>query len=558
MISDKLSVARMVSICNAMGIEDIVFSPGSRNAPLTISFVESNKFNCYTIPDERVAAFFAMGLSIKKGKPTAICCTSGTAALNYAPAICEAYYQGVPMLVLTADRPAEWIDQGIGQCMRQNNVYSNYIKSSHTLIQEASEEAQLKENDNIVVQAIKETQEGFPGPVHINIPLAEPLYNTLENYTFELPNWSETDEVKTPFELEDSLLVSWKQSKRKIIILGLHAPDDELEASLNMLQERGDVVVLTETGGNCFVSDAVQTIDRFITGFGAESETYKADMVISLGGPIVSKKIKSYFLNNKPQNHWHVSLDGAKNMFKALSAYLCVKPTEFTKALIKVDSSNDEAFQNLWIGGNRALISEHERFLSQVVWSDFKAFSMLLPAIPSESVLHMGNSTVVRYIQLFEQRPELKYYGNRGVSGIDGCTSTAMGYASWSDELNVLITGDIAFYYDSNALWHGHIPKNIRIIIINNQGGGIFRIIDGPSSTRQLKTYFESYQSTNAQKLVEQYGLRYYHASDEAELNSAMELLFDADCGPAVLEIFTPREVNDKVLSAYFMSIHGG
>ncbi|MGA0256861.1 MAG: thiamine pyrophosphate-binding protein, partial [Saprospiraceae bacterium] len=167
-LSDKRSIARLVDICHQMGVKELVFSPGSRNAPLVISFVESGLFECLCIPDERTAAFFAMGMAIQSDRTVAICCTSGSAALNYAPALSEAYYQGVPLLVLTADRPVEWIDQGVGQSIRQNNVYANYIKKSFEFIQEASKEEDIAANDEISIQALQACQSGFKGPVHIN------------------------------------------------------------------------------------------------------------------------------------------------------------------------------------------------------------------------------------------------------------------------------------------------------------------------------------------------------------------------------------------------------
>ncbi len=556
--SDKASVTRLVEICYKFGVEDVVFSPGSRNAPLVVSFVESDQFSTYCIPDERSAAFYALGMSLQTKRTTIICCTSGSAVLNYAPAISEAYYQGIPLLVLTADRPSEWIDQGIGQCIRQNDIYANYIKASHTLIQEAKAQEDIERNDKIVSTALSESQSGFKGPVHINIPLAEPLYGTMTLADGDLLDINANIHESRPQEhdvLSNELKEIWSSSERKLVLFGLSDPNKELESLLKELVFSDQIVLLTETGSNCYVEDAVQTIDRLITGV-TDASLYQPDLVISIGGPVVSKKIKSLFLNNKPRNHWHISLDSAKDTFKSLTHYLHSDANAIIKALKEIKSVNTVDFQRTWIETNKRLKSAHESYMSHCAYSDFKVFARVLNQIPDNAVLHMGNSTVVRYVQLFDQNPEIEYYGNRGVSGIDGCTSTALGFTIKSDRLNICITGDIAFHYDVNAFWNPHLPKGFRLLIINNNGGGIFRIIPGPGSTRQLKQYFESYQETNASKLAEHYGLSYYTAHDEDTLTQELSHFFDNSPDIKVLEIFTPREVNDKVLAGYFEAIH--
>jgi len=557
MTSDKESIARLVEICRRQGIKDVVFSPGSRNAPLVISFVESGAFNTYCIPDERTAAFFALGVSINTRQATIICCTSGSAALNYAPAISEAYYQGVPMLVLTADRPAQWIDQGIGQSIRQNEIYRNYIKASHTLIQEADGEVLLSQNDTIVYKAIAQSTTGFPGPVHINIPLEEPLYGTTE--ASPEPNDPPVEaELDTGDTIDlDEITGIWKACRRKLVLYGLAHHDSELEKRLQELHDSGQIVLLTETGANCYVKGAVQTIDRFITGFEKAADNYRPDLLVSLGGPVVSKKIKSLFLNHPPSHHWHVGLDEAKDTYRVLSQHIRMNGREMLQCLEGQHSINDSSFQKRWLERNSLLVERHNSYLKGAAWSDLKAFDIILGHLPDKAILHMGNSTVVRYVQLFDQKAGVRYFGNRGVSGIDGCSSTALGYAYKSDKLNVLITGDIAFHYDINAFWHRHLPSNFKLIIVNNQGGGIFRIIPGPSSTDQLTDYFEAHQQSNAAKLMEHYGLSYRSASTADELEKAMHSgFFESSDGIQVLEVFTPRTENENVLNDYFRQIH--
>lgn len=556
MTTDKRTINRLVMICERMGLEDIVFSPGSRNAPLVVAFVESGKFNCLCIPDERVAAFFALGISLKTGKTTAICCTSGSAALNYAPAISEAYYQGVPMLILTADRPVEWIDKGIGQSIRQKNVYQNYVKASYQIEQEVQSQDKLLHNDKIYTHALQTSQTGFKGPVHINIPLAEPLYNFVDNNDEEVRLNIITGEDKViSSDRMDALLKVWQQSRRKIIILGQHHRDPILQDRLQALQDNGEVLILTETSSNVYIENAVQTIDRFITGFSDKAEQYKPDLLISLGAAVVSKKIKSYFQKYPPEYHWFISFDAAKDTYNALTEHIKQKPADFLEALGE-GSFNDPAFQSRWLAGNEALKTKHDAFVSKSSWTDLKVFDFILNRLDGEHILHMGNSTVVRYIQLFDQSKLLEYHGNRGVSGIDGCSSTAMGYAYKSDKKNFLITGDIAFYYDSNAFWHKHYPKYLRIILINNEGGSIFRIIPGPNKTRQLEEFFETRQQIRANHLAAHFGMDYLVASSLTELQQHWPDFADETPGVKILEVCTPREINDHILAEYFHFLH--
>jgi len=554
--SDKRSIARLVDICHQMGVKELVFSPGSRNAPLVISFVESGLFECLCIPDERTAAFFAMGMAIESDRTVAICCTSGSAALNYAPALSEAYYQGVPLLVLTADRPVEWIDQGVGQSIRQKNVYANYIKKSFEFIQEASSEEDIAANDEIALKALMACKSGFKGPVHINIPLEEPLYGTtLLNEKVHTSFSSKF--AKPPYKADiDRFGEIWQKCSRKIILFGMSKPDPDLQKLLKYWHDSDQLVILTETSSNCYVNGTIQTIDRLITGFENDANNYKADLLISIGSAVVSKKIKALFLKNKPSYHWHVSEDSSKDTFRALTDYIPMKATDFLSNLSNLVSPNEKLFQDMWLGHNNQLKIRHNQFVQSCSWSDFRLFSHLLNALPRGAVLHMGNSTVVRYIQLFDQREDLQYYGNRGVSGIDGCTSTAMGFSYLSARKNVLITGDIAFYYDSNAFWHKHRPDYLRIILINNEGGSIFRIIPGPSSTAQLDTYFEAHQKMDARLLCAHHAIQYISAADESEYMECINGFFDDEPGIKLLEVKTPRQLNDRILADYFDYLH--
>ena len=556
MISSKQSINRLAYICHKNGIKDIIFSAGSRNAPVVIAFTESGLFNCLSIPDERVAAFVAMGMAQASGKPTLICCTSGSAAANYTPAICEAYYQGIPMIVLTADRPVEMIDQGAGQSIRQYNMYNNFIKASYQFIQEASTPEELQANDNVAQKAVQIAMEDTKGPVHINLPFKEPLYQTSSEFNPEEIVWQsyELEKKKRSFSDEESEI--WRSSKRKMILYGMDQPNSELQGKIQTVCSRGDIVLLTETCSNILVEDKIECIDRVITTI-SKWDDYQPDLLITIGGPVISKKIKKHFLHNKPIYHWDVYTDRAENTFQALTHEFQLSPSEFLEAIEQEESVNDQAYITKWRDKNNAVRNKHEDFISSLPYSDMSVFKEIIESLPTGSVVHLANSTPVRYAQLFDQRKDLLYLSNRGVSGIDGCTSTALGYAlAKPDKLNIVITGDLAFFYDSNAFFHQHQAPNLKVIMINNSGGGIFRIIEGPSTTNSLDKIFESKHSFNAKGIADTYGIE-YSSMDETNFSVAglFEFLNEDTDAPAMLEIKTPNEVNDKVLKQYFEAL---
>jgi len=553
--TNKKSVARLLEICHLHGLYQVVFSPGSRNAPMVIAFTNDDRFSCISIPDERVAAFYAMGISQKTRIPTIICCTSGTASLNYAPAICEAYYQGIPMLILTADRPVEKIDQGIGQSMRQKNVYDNYTVGSFQFRQEATIAYDIRYNDSIVDQAIRLTI-NHEGPVHINVPLEEPLYGLDTDIDTSDINIQPVHRIRKEYILDDRSLEIWKSSVRKIFILGQGIPDDEFSRLLSQKVSNSEIILLTETCSNAYVDGSVQCIDRFLEGVKANEESYRPDLLIYMGGQIISKKIKKYFTDYSAKHQWYVSIEKAKDTFESLTYHHRIDKKSFLQSISRLESPNDPSFQSLWNNTNREIKLKHDQLIQSLPYSDMSIFSYLMKAIPEGAVLHLSNSTVVRYVQLFDQRKDLVYHANRGVSGIDGCTSTAMGYASVSDKENYLITGDLSFFYDSNAFLHHHLPPNLKIILINNHGGGIFRIIDGPSSSDRLDQFFEATHNWEAEKLAEFYNIHYSRAEDLESFDHAFQKVKESDASNIhLLEVITPRLQNSDVLKGYLVDL---
>ncbi len=556
--TSKKSIARLALICRAKGVHRIVFSPGSRNAPLVIAFANDPAFHCVNIPDERTAAFFALGWAQQCGEPVAICCTSGSAALNYAPAVSEAYYQRVPLIVLTADRPVEWIDQRAGQTMRQNNVYNNYIKKSYQLLEEAEVDDHLWYNDRIVNEAINTARSGPVGPVHINLPLKEPLYDQIDQSTVVSPKIINLTApvLSVGDEVAEELRLRFDAHDRILILCGQHPKDETWTKAIKTIAQDSRVLVLSESSSNLADEAIIPCIDRTIHGWSSEDKAAGTPtLLISCGGSIVSKKIRFLLREMNIQEHWHVSAeDGTIDTYQQLTDQIQLSISTLVDVIAPVISAEKSDQYNKWwmdLAVHRR--ERHESFLTLAPWSDLQAIAQVVKALPKVGVqLHLANSTSIRYIQLFDTEGAWSYHCNRGVSGIDGCTSTAVGYSYQSDDLNVLITGDVAFFYDSNAFWHQQLRPNLKVILLNNQGGNIFRFIPGPGSTEHLARHFEAHHRTSAQHLCEMHGVSYMAADSTESLVSAMNSVIADDVRPGLIEVFTPREENDKILKAYF------
>ena len=198
---------------------------------------------------------------------------------------------------------------------------------------------------------------------------------------------------------------------------------------------------------------------------------------------------------------------------------------------------------------------KHDEYLSKIPFSDFKVFEAFIPALPENSQLQISNSSAIRYMQLFDVKESVEVFCNRGTSGIDGSTSTAVGAAVASGKETIVVTGDISFLYDSNALWNNYIPKDFKIIIINNGGGGIFRILPGHKETPVFNTYFETEHHLTAEHLAKMYGFVYQKATNEEELKIELEVFMQKGTQPKILEVFTPMLENDKVLLQYFKEL---
>ncbi len=557
MSQGKVHLYRMAEIMFRKGIQHVVVSPGSRNAPAIIQFSRHGQLKLTSIVDERSAGFYALGMAIELKQTVALLCTSGSAAINYGPAIAEAYYQKVPLLVITADRPVAWIDQGDGQTIRQPHLFANYVHKSFQIPEHLNTQTDLWYFDRTMNEAIDRTHTPVMGPVHVNIPLDEPLYELEvpgEMPELRLIELAGTTPSIAPERMK-ALAETWNASPRKMILVGQMSPKPNLEEALRRLSDDPSVIVLTETTSNMSSTFWVGCIDRVIEGLTAQDTNFAPEMLLTFGDAIVSKKIKALLRQMKPRHHWHVSSDASEyylDTYQSLTLTLPVDSLSFIPTLARLARPLDSDYRSLWQQRNLERKLKHQQYYSTIPYSDFRVFGLLIQHLPPDSQVHLANSTPVRYAQLFDYEQPLVFRSNRGTSGIDGCVSTAAGAAAVNPAIATVITGDIGFLYDSNALWNNQLAPNLRIVVINNRGGNIFRVLPGPDKYAEMEPYLETAHSYSARGIALSFGVPYFTASGEEELLKVIPEFYATTGKPGLLEIFTPAALSAEVLLNYF------
>lgn len=562
MNTDKESCRILVSLLEKHGVRDAVVSPGSRNAPLMMALNASGAIRTTVVIDERSAAFIALGKASVTGDPVVLVCTSGTALLNYAPAVAEAYYRKIPLIVVSADRPMEWIDQDDSQTLRQYEALANYVKGNYNIPADCSSPTIQWYVNRMVNDAMISAMSGRQAPVHINIQLDAPLGGiSPSNSTRWMCRTITTTSPDAALSKTDAeaLAAIVAGSSRVLVIAGFHSPDMRLREALRRFSASGNVVVMTETISNVMSTDFINDIDSVISTIGPkELDSLCPDVVITFGGAIVSRFIKQYLRKVSPREHWHVGLsDTTIDCFQSLTRRIEMDATPFfedlTTAIGKIEvSGNRSTYHDDWMDKARAAKEIHENYLVSAPWSDLRAVHALMQAIPEGAALQLSNGTSVRYAQLFPALQCLRSDSNRGVSGIDGSTSTAIGAASaFPERMTLLLTGDMSAQYDVGALAAPCIPATFRMAVLCNGGGGIFRFIDATRSMPILDRFLVAERPFPLRELAEAYGFEYMEVSSETALMDALPRFFSPSPRPIILAIHTSGELSATVLRDY-------
>ena len=554
---DYQPIFNIAKICSAHNVTEAILSPGSRNAPLTYAFVRHEQIKTYTISDERSAAFIGLGMSLKSGKPVVLACTSGSAAYNYAPAVAEAFFQQVPLIVLTADRPPEWVDQLDGQTIRQTNIYGEHVKKSYQGPADLSNDDAGLHFERIINEALILATDGVPGPVHVNIPFREPFYPDKKQTVNESsPKIISKFSTSSALNERDwvKLVDDWRKHKNKLIIGGQkHYSENELEVIGEFAANKHMPIIGDVISNIHGLTNNISLADTFIGGQNAKTkESLRPDLLITYGNSIISKNLKLFIRKYKPKAHWHIQEDGyVPDTYQSLTRVVPMAITDLLKSIQDIVVKGPLPYFHSWMALQNKVANFIPEFINNEAFNEFSAFYAIFDNLPLACDIHLSNSMPVRWANMYgldHTRQQVEIYCNRGTSGIDGCTSTALGSAIKSDKTTLLITGDMAFFYDRNAFWNKYVPDNLRIIVLNNHGGGIFDIIDGPSSQAEHDEYFLTNQPLSAKPLAEEFGLKYYHCKSVEGLSKGLDKFWIRDGNAKILEIETDIATNTKIL----------
>lgn len=550
----------MYDVLMAQGLNEVVLSPGSRNAPLLIAASTRQDLKTHIIADERTAAFIALGIAVASQRPVMIACTSGTALYNYAPAVAEAYYQHVPIIVVSADRPARWIDQDDSQTLRQPGALANIVKRSFNITLGEGETVATKGNlfnnerewfvNRTVNEAWIAATSGIPGPVHINIQLDNPL-GQLGEYC---PSSTRTIElIKNPNSLPPHIIAKLADrliGKKVLVTAGFMSPDHQLNKALNEFLKLPNVAICAEPISNLHLPEDCFIIDSLLCkGHHQDLSHLRPDIVISIGGSLVSRMLKEFLREYQPNEHWTLSdTDYGVDMFQALTTHIECSASHFFHLMAqKMNSRSNPEYCNIWRREREEANNRCKNIIKESTWSELKAFDRIFTSLPVEYNLFLSNGTPVRYGALLLKKLPHSCYSNRGVSGIDGTSATALGIAMTYKTPTLLITGDLSFSYAPQIMGLKEVPKNFKIIVINNSGGGIFRFIPTTRDLEQREQYFCADTPMPLNKLCDSFDWDYYHADNEKDLEDNLPDFFAAE-KPSLLEIKVEPEISSKTL----------
>jgi len=548
-------VFTIANVCQQFGVKHAIICPGSRSAPLSLAFIQNQGISCHSIIDERSAGFVALGMAQQLQEPVVLISTSGTACLNFFPAIAEAYYQKIPLLVLTADRPPELLNQQDGQMIMQKGVFGKHVLASHELLCFEEEKIDFKLTERLVLTSLEESMsnKGY-GPVHINVPLREPLYEMpfgLNQPPIILPKAKVSGSSYTNLPKLDALAQAWKISKKRMILVGQMPPSSEVTQYLSHILSQDDVVLIADVVSNQHSTSNIALFDCILQFESHEVlKDLQPDLLISFGGPMVSKSLKLWLKTIKPANHFRIQsssemVDTYQNVTHPIEAEINPYLKAFNSLKI-FHNPTIKPYCEAWKSKDEKVKEILNKFTQEKVWSEPSAMRKVFDSIPQNSQLQLGNSSSIRWASwLGINSAGLAIYGNRGTSGIDGTVSTAIGSAQIQNQQTVsLVLGDLSLFYDQNAFWQRALPGNLKIVVLNNQSGNIFNWIDGPSNYPYELDYFTTPHHLSIEKLCLQYGLKHLACSTLEDLPSMINALYEACDVPVLLELKFEEESN--------------
>ena len=552
MFTDKKNILQLAALLRAHGVKKIVLCPGSRNIPIVQTLANMPDFTCYPVTDERSAGFFALGLALHGGTPAAVCCTSGTALLNIHPAVAEAFYQQVPLIVISADRPEAWIGQMDGQTLPQPGVFGKLVKKSVNLPEIETEEDEWYCN-RLINEALLELNHHGKGPVHINVPVSEPFFLLPVNELPEVRVITRYQGLSVYDKDYQPLIERLNKYQRRMAVVG--------QMNLIYLFDKKYTKMLykhfawfTENISNQTIPGLpIKNIEPLLCSMDFEElEKMRPELLITYGGHIISKRLKKFLRRHPPVEHWHISADGeVVDLYGSLTTVIEMDPFEFLEKIAPMMENRAPEYPRIWENKSKAIPK------AEFPYSEMSAIGQVINNLPAPCSLHLANSSVVRYAQFFDIPTDVEILSNRGTNGIEGSLSTAIGYATASEKLNFIFIGDLSFFYDMNALWNNNYGSNIRILLLNNSGGEIFHALPGLELHENARRFVTATHASSGRAWAEDRGFEYLSAHNAEELQTSVARFTDPNITerPMLMEVFTEKDKDVEMLKNYYRNL---
>lgn len=538
MHSENLYIRHLADTCYQSGIRDVVICPGSRSAPLVFAFQRYGAFRIEVVSDERSAGFIALGIAQQTQRAVVVICTSGSASVNLYPAVVEAFYQQIPLFIMSADRPESFLHQQDGQMIDQKNLFGVHVgahlHADKNIVQDSSG-ALLNEALLPLIQSLTT----YSLPVHANLPFQEPLYPPVDI-------WEKRPRIAHPTNSTQTESEVWQAAKGVssiILLAGLMPVDPELQAIIRDLQSFPQIVVLSDITSNI---SGIRQFDTILED-PALFERLKPELIISFGGPCISKNLKNALRKTKPAKHIRIqTFERAIDTYGHSPEYVYSHEKNALNQLkdVLMKHSITSNYQRLWQEAEQCALDAIQHALQHTESAEIHSLISVIGHLSPETSIQFANSSVIRYAVLLNDVYAYPIHCNRGTSGIDGSVSTAVGAASRYAGSTLLVTGDTSFFYDRNAFWNQTDRSRLKIVLINNGGGGIFGLIDGPVHEPEFERYFYAPHALHARSLCAEFGIRYFCVDSPSE--ALPEAFFEEQTQATLLEIFSDASINQQ------------
>lgn len=551
MYANNPLILELIALLKKFGIRKIVVSPGSRHRPLVASLSQDNYFELFTVVDERGAAFFALGLIQESNEPVAVTCSSGTACMNYGSAVVEAFYQRLPLLVLSSDRNPYLLNQGEDQMYSQSTTFSECTKY-HAQLPIINTDIDKWYCNRIINEALISLTAHGRGPVHLNIPIENHHGDTISVNT--LPEVRKINYHRLSKDIDWQAVGKYIQNKKVVIVWGQSViQNSELLQAVDKFLELADGVILTDRMSNCNSKYALSKTLLTLQAMTPDEKTHMLpEVVISIGGNyIFNNELKRYFKLGHIEN-WQVgTMNKVCDPFWRLTDLFDMTELDFFMNINEfLLSDNKSEYRDAWM----VYRDLPEPTLSE--YNEIYPIGKLIHNLPDDCDLQLANSNTIRFAHYFDIKKSIRVNCNRGVNGIDGSMSTAVGFSTTNKRPTFYITGELSFFYDMNALWIKHRPNNLRILLINNNGGAVMYDLQGHPENNQYPIYLATGHDAMAKGWAESQGFRYVAAHNKEEVDNGIAIMTDfSQNSPVLLEVFTDYDGDGTAAAKYFATL---